>query len=159
MPTIEILIEEICPYCDEPIGPRYPALFEGLPVTTYRTLPDLMASLWPLTVPDARSTNLRGRRVYGKDSSLKHAVCSQHEYESGLLPLAIQFSWPKDTDEEKLLRRLKERGCWFRLKGVFRKPWTGVVMMGENSGRETSRRFKTLSKRIDKERDQITKAG
>lgn len=115
----EIVVAEICPFCDEPFGPRHPSLFHDLPLTTSETLPNLIAELWPLSLHSPRPTNINGRRVYNKDSDKKHNLCLQHEYEAGILPLALQFSWPKDTDEERLLNRLKEEGCWFRLRGVF----------------------------------------
>lgn len=118
-----------------------------------------MAQLWPLTSPVNRSNNKMARRVYQKDANLKNAVCSQHEYESGIVPLAAHFRWPKTSDMEVLITRLKQRSVWERVKLVYRDPGEGIMLGKAEERKAHSRRFADLKVRILACRHRIDNAG
>lgn len=118
----------MCPFCDEPIGPRRDEWFVNLPTTTADTLPDLFASLWPKSQPEPRPTNPQGRRVTAELKEEKRVLCEQHRYEVMILPLSVQYQWPRDVSFYKLLGYLFDDAVEERLQRVFEYPWVGHMI-------------------------------
>lgn len=100
----------LCPFCDQPIGPRREEWFLHLPKTSFQTLPELLRRIWTCTTSHPRESNNSGRRVSKKTRTTVtiDQICDQHRYETLILPLADQYIWPTVPEYDTLLRRLKE---------------------------------------------------
>lgn len=119
----------VCPFCDQPFGPRVLEWFTDLPTTTPDTLPRLIAGLWAATPHTPRPTNSQGRAVTGKKLlTLQEQVCDQHRYESMILPLSVQFGWPRNVNFYRLLGLLFHKSVEDRVTRVFEYPWSGQMI-------------------------------
>ncbi|KAJ7151058.1 hypothetical protein C8R46DRAFT_962904 [Mycena filopes] len=92
----EVLDERsLCPFCDLP-----------LPVDPTQTLIAMLAAAQVKSVPEFRPDNSAGRRVNFSDMAI---VCSRHNFETDLLPMAIERGWPTQLNLPDIERRLKEK--------------------------------------------------
>lgn len=153
----DILIEDICPFCDQPLGPREPSWFEGLPSTTMQTLPKKMVALWGITTPSPRESNSQGREVSFEQQDIMIDTCGQHQYESLILPLSLQYRWPRKASFFGLLCRLFQPFVTDRIKLVYEHPWSGLVIAGRRE-EKLSRVQKKLLELLGG-REPITEAG
>ena len=53
-------------------------------------------------------------------------VCAQHRYETHIIPLSVQYEWPRTIDFEDVVTRIKQKGIRGRVVEVYSKPWTTV---------------------------------
>lgn len=164
-PAFELLI---CPFCDEPLSPRRPEWFAGLPRTRFTTLPELIQKLWNESDPDPRPTNTNGRKPRAGQATLTSQTCTQHQYEIGCLPIYAQYRWPVSMDYSQLVERLRGQSVMSRLLLVFEFPLKSVLMLEwETRNGPVTRRtdtlpnrtYKTLSERINKEMEPLSYAG
>lgn len=135
-------MKSICPFCDQPLGPRRDEWFEGLPHTDKGTLPSLIGQLWVRTSEDPRHVNKEGRRVEFCDFQLQVDVCDQHQYETVILPLAAQYEWPRDIDYSEFVKRLGSVEFLNFAVRIFEDPWSGVLV-GDAPGSNRSRSVKS----------------
>lgn len=119
-------VSEICPFCDQFLGPRNEEWFESLPQTTFNTLPELLSRCWANSKEQPRDTNPEGRTVHNKE--LVHLACSQHQYESLILPLSVQYEWPRSIDFNVLLKRVSKENINGVIKRVYKAPWTSILI-------------------------------
>lgn len=100
----------MCPFCDQPIGPRREEWFLHLPKTSVDTLSNLLRRIWACTSHHPRESNNSGRKLTKKTRTTVtvNQICEQHRYESLILPLAVQYIWPTVPEYDTLLERLKE---------------------------------------------------
>lgn len=129
-----VTINTLCPLCDQPFGPRKPSYFKRLPNTNINELPELLAEIWPNTEPRRRATNIHGRSIRSGDEELMEEICSLHRYETGILPLAYHYNWPRRFDPDSFLQRLASKDMWFQLKKVYARPSAGIVMKSDVEG-------------------------
>lgn len=121
-------IDGLCPFCDQPLGPRRIEWFDGLPVTDAQTLPDLISQLWNGTSHSPRPTNSEGRAVPDHLGELHYMVCTQHQYETMVLPLSVQYQWPRAANYFTLVQAITTDEVINRIKHVFDFPWSGVLI-------------------------------
>lgn len=133
----------ICPFCDKPLGPRKEEWFVDLPVTTFKTLPMLLAKLWVESEPSPRYTNPEGRKIPDSLSSLQGTVCNQHLYESTSIPLSVQYQWPRRANYFLFLQRLLHPKVAARVKLAFESPWSGLLISGPRPEKQ-SRKLRDL---------------
>lgn len=129
-----VTIKYVCPFCDQPLGPRKVEWFENLKITTLNTYPKLVASMWKKTAPNPRLTNPQGRHVPEALKRVQKVVCEQHRYETLILPLSIQYSWPRRPDFYRLLGYLFDPAIEPRVQYVYENPTSGL-MIGDPSRR------------------------
>lgn len=120
-----IKIVHLCPFCDNPLGPRELVWFEDLPTTTPETLTSLYGAAWPKSRHSPRATNRNGRESRDETAS---AACRQHMYETMILPLSVQYQWPRNIDFSSFLVRIKASHYFKLLQKVFKSPWTSVLL-------------------------------
>lgn len=134
---VGVTIDTLCPLCDQPLGPRRPEYFKGLQTTSFDELPAMYVDIWPRTDPCSRPTNIFGRSIRSDDESLRDEICALHQYEFGVLPLALHFRWPRRFDPNSFLDRLAEVNVWAHLKEVYMEPSSSIVMRGSLEGKTT----------------------
>lgn len=123
-----VRINYLCPFCDQTLGPRVEEWFEGLKLTTMGQLPKLMASLWKKTKPTPRVTNPQGRRVTKSLMELQKKVCDQHRYETHILPLSVQYRWPREPSFYHLLGLLLDPSVETRVQWIHETPASGLMI-------------------------------
>lgn len=138
----DVIVRSICPYCDQPLGPRRQEWFEGLPLTTLDTLPTLIGRLWEKTTDDPRHTNGAGRRVEITDFRFQVDVCDQHQYETIILPLACQYQWPRTIDFAEFMKRVGSTEIVNYAVQIYEDPWSGALV-GDAIGANRSRSAKS----------------
>lgn len=146
MYCLEVVVKYVCPYCDQPLGPRRKEWFDYLPETTEETLPTLIGELWGDTKEQPRATNAQGRCVARKEEERRLIVCEQHRYETCVVPLAVQYMWPTAIDFIAVLKRLTSPKIIEILKFLYKHPWHGILIKDENPNRH-QRSVKTLKAR------------
>lgn len=155
------LVKRLCPFCDQPLGPRVDSWFDGLPQTTLETLPNLIAALWVSTKRTPRPNNPQGRTLPGDDEQLEElrkTVCSQHRYESLIIPMSVQYNWPRDANFSDLLGSLFQEGIRDTIQRLYEYPWGGLVISNLRPT-DTSRRFVDLLKLKPEDKDILEGAG
>lgn len=117
-----------------------------------------------------RSTNLNGRQIIStaevsendaeddKVGELVERVCYQHRYELFMLPLSVQYRWPRRVDFSKLLQRLESPKAFTALKDLYNAPWTAVNIR-KGGGKYKERLIKKLVGRLVHEPTQLKSAG
>lgn len=141
--SAEEIVRYLCPFCDQPLGPRVEEWFEGLGRMSMDTLPRLIASLWKKTSPHPRITNLQGRRVSEDLEHDQKVVCEQHRFETLILPISVQFAWTRKPNFYTLLGFMFQPEVESRLQWVIETPALGL-MIDDPHLRLTSRDYKTL---------------
>lgn len=166
----QVLLLQICPFCDQPITPRRMEWFEGLPRTNPSILPDLIAQAWAHSEPSVRGSNRDGRRVKSEYTELQKTLCNQHRYETLALPVFIQYKWPTRVNFSDLLERLTRKSVMDRLAFVYYQPEMGLLASTSlTPSKPVTRRgpqptdeyrnFLALERRFDKRKDKMAKAG
>lgn len=160
----------ICPFCDQPLGPRKASWFDRLPTTRKHSLATLYTRLWPLSIPSPRDANSMGRRltlrdgrdgdvsVYGEGAKLVERACYQHRYELLTLPLSVQYRWPRRVNFSKFLRRIRAPETYSQLKNLYNEPWTSVNIR-KGGGKYKERAIWKLSKRLIQPVSKLRSAG
>jgi len=121
------IVVSVNPFCDHPMGPRLENWFHDLPTTTLKTFPELLERAFASSHPDPRPTNPNGRSAdRGKD--IEYEVCSQHQYETFIIPLSIELNWPRNIEFQRLGNRCRSPVVWERLVAVYQRPWTSVLV-------------------------------
>lgn len=145
---LEITIIDLCPLCDQPLSPRKDDWFRGLPCTKSTTLVDIYKEIWPLTIPDPRDTNEEGRKVdWKKGWELLLKACAQHQYESLILPISVQYEWPRHVDFNRFLRRILAPEIITVARNLYAEPWKCIGMRADVETRPTYRK-KTMLPRL-----------
>lgn len=143
-----MIIEDVCPLCDQPLGPRKTDWFRGLPCTRASTLGDMYKEIWPLTIADPRDSNADGRKVdWKKGWEILLKICAQHQYESLILPLSIQYGWPRRVDFNRFLRRILAPNVLAVAQNLYAEPWKCVAIRTDVGTRPTYRK-KTILPRL-----------
>lgn len=127
-PSTDVTVLHLCPFCDQPFGPTQSLWYEGLNITTKNTLRDRIASLWKKTSHAPRVTNPQGRRVTKSLMGAQKKVCDQHRYETHILPLSVQYRWPRRPSFYRLLGHLFDKDVVSRVKQVYEDPTSGLVI-------------------------------
>lgn len=126
------VVKYLCPFCDQPLGPRVTEWFADLRSATTETLPRLIAALWKKSTPQPRVTNPQGRVVPPSLKAERQAVCEQHRYETLVLPLSVQYSWPRHPDFYRLIGYMFEPVVFDRIQRVFETPNFGLMIDDPN---------------------------
>lgn len=105
-------------------------------------------SIWKFSRPQARESNGQGIVFTDTEVATSH-ICSQHRYESLILPVALQYLWPRKVDYEALVARVTSEKYLKVVAQVHDDPDVSVVM-GKQDLRP-SRSMKTLRSRLSRE--------
>lgn len=128
LPSLDVTIDDLCPMCDQPLGPRVPVWFEALPVTTLDFFPSLLTKLWNASTASPRATNPQGRKVNKSLNGLQGLACLQHQYEAAIIPLSIQYQWPRFANYFGFLRILVGDKVRERARLILESPWSGLII-------------------------------
>lgn len=125
--------------------------------------------IWHLSDEDPRAWNRHARRVRAGAEELLESVCSQHRYEVGCLPLAVQYKWPTKIDYSSFVKRLRQPSVMDRLVQLYKTPWDSILMSTpfpsdrkpntRNKGNGKSRFYASLEKQFDKNKSFLSSAG
>lgn len=75
-------------------------------------------------------------------------VCDQHAYETLILPLSVQFQWPRNVNFFEFLCKLSQPNVIAHMKKVHDNPWAGTVI----SYVPVSERSRNIKDLLDKRR-------
>ena len=80
-------------------------------------------------------------------------VCSQHRYETTVLPLARQYSWPTNPEFERLGDMVEAEPVFTRVVEVYIDPKLTVLIRGSREGWIDTRSVSEIISRIKSIRD------
>lgn len=151
----------LCPLCDQPIGPRREDWFNGLPQTSFETLPNLLRRIWSCTTSNPRESNDLGRKLSRKTRTnvTVSQVCEQHRYETLILPLAKQYLWPRASQFEALVSRIKEDDILQHAVDVYISPSMSVLLQTSRMAWKETRVVKEIVEQVTKVRETSSVCG
>lgn len=116
--------------------------FQNLPRTSFSTLPDLYRRIWSCTSPQPRETNSAGRYFVKRTRTTvtTEEVCDQHRYETLVIPLACQYSWPCELDFAIIAERVKMDAILVSVAEIYLNPRTCILFetFNQDSWRDTN---------------------
>lgn len=159
--------------CDQPLGPREASWFEDLPVTKDSHLPSMYTMLWPHTISSPRNTNSNGRvlntlmsqnepeSVRENLAALQKRICYQHRYELMMLPLSIQYLWPRRINFGRLVERMRAPEIAEALLNIYNEPWTSINVRKwrDKKGKYKVRSMSLLADRLIRPSSGLMSAG
>jgi len=80
----------------------------------------MYAEAWKTSIPYRRDLNPDGRMT---NDGREPAACAQHRYETYMIPLSVQYQWPRNIDFLSVAKRLLTPKFRQRLEVLYSEPW------------------------------------
>lgn len=146
----------LCPFCDQPLGPRKLEWFQNLPHTEDTKLPTLLNQMWNVSDENPSPSNRHRRIPRTGSADLKRRTCGQRRYEVGCLPMAVQFKWPTSIDYAAMVNRLSQPTVLAKVFQLYEKPWESILLTEPPNAR---RSYFELENKFHKDKSALGSAG